>query len=93
MFFDDLQRLCTDGTGRTEYGNLFHLLLCYLQFTIWRLKYDVKLGIYGPALMPQLEVKVGTGGQLAGVSYQCDGFTPFHRISFPFQQRAAMLVD
>lgn len=43
--------------------------------------------------MPQLEVKVGTGGQLAGVSYQCDGFTPFHRISFPFQQRAAMLVD
>ena len=53
----------------------------------------VQLATEGLSLIHIFEVKVGTGGQLAGVSYQCDGFTPFHRIAFPFQQRAAMLVD
>ena len=43
---------------------------------------------YAKAKRSEQTVGTATKGTI-----ECDGFTPFHRIAFPFQQRAAMLVD
>ena len=59
---DDIKRLSSDGTGRTEYSNPdpFH-----------DLEIDVLSGIDSFSLVPQLEMQVGAGTQVSGIAHKC----------------------